>query len=56
MTLRLNRTQVKVLLTGLEAVGWGALPQKHPERLAAEGLILTLKGGPPDWDPVKGEK
>lgn len=42
MTLHLSTTEVSVLRQSLASMGWGALPEKHPDRMAAERLIEKL--------------
>lgn len=42
-SLKLTPTKAKVLLDSLNAVAWGALPAKHPERIAVAELISELQ-------------
>ncbi len=44
MRLTIDNTKRKVLLDSLKAVAWGALPEKHHERKAAEALMKELQG------------
>lgn len=40
--VRLTETQMLVLLQGLEAIGWEALPEWHEERKAAQTVKRIL--------------
>lgn len=42
MTLKINATELSVLRQSLASVGWGALAEEDPERVAAEGLFEKL--------------
>lgn len=42
-TLKLTATKVDVLLQALTSVGWDALPNGHPDKVAAHSLLAELR-------------
>lgn len=41
--LKVTDTELSVIKQGLHAVGWDALPEKHPERKAAESAKAKIE-------------
>lgn len=39
---KITATELRVLQQGLASIGWGALPERHEDRVAAERLMSLI--------------